>query len=272
MSATMEPTVEQCNTFKTLHDLADWAALPGAAGDVATPRGSFLTHVGSPTGMVDVAEIGETSLGDWIEAVNEWRIGEARPNVLLKTAAKRIGLAARICVGTQLRKADEAAATKAKEEAAGHNAVDQAAAVAAATAAAQAAAANAGTLCNVVKLSNYVDQTLDAEVPQIPRSRLDQAYENWRVRMGREPSPDVTPSKEQLAALVHLVEVMGEPPYVCFSLFGPHAVRTSRKLKFSGMILSANGDWTRRELVGPADIAQWTACYKVFRTACIMGA
>ena len=36
------------------------------------------------------------------------------------------------------------------------------------------------------------------------------------------------------------------------------------------MVLGANGEFTRGELLGPMDFDQWSACYKVFRTACIM--
>jgi hypothetical protein len=59
-------------------------------------------------------------------------------------------------------------------------------------------------------------------------------------------------------------------PHVDFAVWGPHQVRTLRKLKFSGLILSATGALHHAEVNGPATFDQWDACMQVFIAACIM--
>ncbi len=44
----------------------------------------------------------------------------------------------------------------------------------------------------------------------------------------------------------------GSTPYVDFALFGPHSVRTLRRLKFTGMQLNAAGALAPVEFYGPA--------------------
>jgi hypothetical protein len=99
---------------------------------------------------------------------------------------------------------------------------------------------------------------------------IKNAYGAYCQRMGGEPTPAVEPSLEQIAAAAHIVNKLDKSPFVCFGVFGPHAARTQRKLKFRGMIQQPNGQFVMTEMAGPGDIDQWLACYAVFRTTCIM--
>ena len=69
------------------------------------------------------------------------------------------------------------------------------------------------------------------------------------------PSKEHEPSADQLAAVSQLVD-SGNPPYVDFSLFGPRNKRFMRRLMYSGYVVSASGEWARKELPGPGSFAE----------------
>eukprot|EP00969_Alexandrium_andersonii_P305680 13512227-Alexandrium_andersonii.AAC.1 len=66
-----------------------------------------------------------------------------------------------------------------------------------------------------------------------------------------EPTPD------QLSAVAQLIE-SGAPPYVDFSLFGPHGRRLLKKLMFTAFTHNApTNEWTRQDLPGHPTLEAW---------------
>ena len=78
------------------------------------------------------------------------------------------------------------------------------------------------------------------------------------------------PSIAQLTGLHFIVKIAKLAPYVDFAVWGPHQVRTMRKLTFSGLILATDGSLHNAEVSGPASFDQWDACFQVFIAACVM--
>eukprot|EP00969_Alexandrium_andersonii_P119424 5279961-Alexandrium_andersonii.AAC.1 len=70
-----------------------------------------------------------------------------------------------------------------------------------------------------------------------------------------EPTPD------QLSAVSQLIE-SGAPPYVDFSLFGPHGRRLLKKLMFTAFTyLQDSGTYQPQELPGPPSFEAWWKCW-----------
>eukprot|EP00971_Amphidinium_carterae_P027893 549553-Amphidinium_carterae.1 len=74
---------------------------------------------------------------------------------------------------------------------------------------------------------------------------------------------------EQVSAVAAHISASA-PPYMDFSVYGPHANRITRKLRFQGLRLTASGELKRVELQGPEGIDQWLLCYKVLKCTVIM--
>ena len=104
-----------------------------------------------------------------------------------------------------------------------------AAAVAVNAAAAPAAAAPLPMITSV-KLTQLIDQTLDAEVPFLPDPQVLVMHARYLTAMGESPHIDVACTDEQLSALHHLIQ-SGRAPYTDFCLFGPHGTRLLRRLR-----------------------------------------
>jgi hypothetical protein len=63
----------------------------------------------------------------------------------------------------------------------------------------------------------------------------------------------------------------GAPPYVDFSLFGPHGRRLLKKLTYIESCFNpSTGDWTKRELPGPADVAGWARSFAVLECTLLL--
>ena len=122
---------------------------------------------------------------------------------------------------------------------------------------------------NTVRLDLVVDQALSREVPSLSDDEIQECFVEYKKRMGAMPTEEEEPDAEQLTGVAHLLR-SGVPPYVDFALFGPHQLRTHRKLKFSGFILSAEGTFQSVELLGPPKLEDWVAAYRILGVCLIM--
>ena len=72
------------------------------------------------------------------------------------------------------------------------------------------------------------------------------------------------------AGAIKCILSRGQPPFVDFGVFGPHAHRIMRKVKLSGFTIGRDGQLQTLELLGPANISMWEACYNVLMNALVM--
>eukprot|EP00969_Alexandrium_andersonii_P371161 15478892-Alexandrium_andersonii.AAC.1 len=62
-------------------------------------------------------------------------------------------------------------------------------------------------------------------------------FEDYKATRGDYPHRDMEPTPDQLSAVKQLI-ACGAPPYVDFSLFGPHGHRLLKKLMFTAFSYS----------------------------------
>ena len=121
-----------------------------------------------------------------------------------------------------------------------------------------------------LKLSSILDPTLDAEVQVMSTTEITKCYEEYRKRFGDYPTPESDVSPDQLSALKQVLE-SGAVPFADFSVFGPFGLRRLRKQTFMAYHLNvATGEWSKRELPGPADFHSWYQDWKCFRTGMLL--
>jgi hypothetical protein len=267
MANSLEPTADESVLFVTLQAVFDWAGLAQITSvSLASFLGAELTS--HPRSLAMIAD------SDWVAALAHWRVAPSistsstelvatvpaalvPPSIFQLGQAGLVGSAIRIAFGTQMRHAD----------------------VLASQAAVAVAAASVGTVGSlaavvpkerVIDLSQVIDQQADEKTPLLDEVAINMAYQRYTDIMGDVPGDDVEPSRAQLTALYHLVVVLHMLPYVDFAIWGPHQIRTIRKLKFSGLILSPTGSLINAEVNGPSCFEQWDACMAVFITALVM--
>ena len=119
-----------------------------------------------------------------------------------------------------------------------------------------------------LKLSQVVDQTLDAEINQMPSSAVTQAFADYETLHGAEPHPDIEPSADQISALQQLL-LAKAVPYADFAVFGPYGLRMLRRLVFVSWFFDGE-NWKHRELPGPPDYNAWHRCWKVYRCTMLL--
>ena len=120
-----------------------------------------------------------------------------------------------------------------------------------------------------VKLSAVVNQVSDAEVRLLDSDATDAAFKRFRDITGFRPHKDEEVTAAQLAGL-HAVFASPGPPYVDFSIWGPHGDRLQKRLRFTAQQMQKDGTWKPVEVYGPPDYETWDAAFAVFRCGCLM--
>ena len=116
-----------------------------------------------------------------------------------------------------------------------------------------------------VKLSSVINQSDDPEVDILDDAAIQQAYANYRKRIGALPPADQELSSEQLSSL-HSLFASGRAPYCDMAVWGPHHHRLQKKIRLKGVRLSPQGEIIPVEISGPADFESWRESYSVFST------
>ncbi|CAK0857090.1 unnamed protein product [Prorocentrum cordatum] len=119
------------------------------------------------------------------------------------------------------------------------------------------------------QLDLVVDQALSREVTSLSDKEIQDCFVECKRRMGAMPTEEEEPDAEQLIGATHLLR-SGAPPCVDFPLFGPRQLRSPRKLKFSCLILSADGVFQSVELLGPPTLEDWAAACRLLGAGLIM--
>ena len=122
-----------------------------------------------------------------------------------------------------------------------------------------------------IKLASVIDQGDDSEMIVTAEGTkvFRKALERYVTIMGGPPTEETEPTLEQFLALQRRIKA-GHPPYADFAIFVPFARRSSKASRYRSYVPRGDGEYQVRELPGPASLVQWSACFKVYRTALVM--
>lgn len=120
-----------------------------------------------------------------------------------------------------------------------------------------------------VKLSHIVDGANDTDLKPIDPSRLRDLFADYRNERGEFPHVDLEPTSDQIAAVYKLINA-DVPPYVDFSIFGPHGRRMQAKLQLIAHVHDPDGSWRRIDLPGPPNFDSWWRSWQVYQCTLIL--
>ena len=126
------------------------------------------------------------------------------------------------------------------------------------------------TVDRKIKLSQLVDSSLDADLVPVPQSTLAGLFADYERDRGALPHIDHEPTPDQLGAIRMLIQA-DSPPYVDFSLFGPHGRRMLQKLSLvSNQFDPVENSWRRVSLPGPPNFDAWWRSWLVYRCSLLL--
>ena len=282
--ASPEPTIEECAAFGTPQDVADWVGLrhrrDGEAEDAKSPRGTLFKELGveEDTSIMTLAAM---PVPDWDAAVTDWKIDGAAPSRVLRTQAGLLGLACRIYGGQvkrrelieqdAKRKREEEDAERASELEAKRIELDILKAKGLVDAGKPKTTDLHLALMGVkrVKLSTVIDQANDTETEMLPKEDILACYKRFTTLTGDIPARHEELTDDQVSGLKAVFD-SGGAPYADFSLFGPNGHRLAKRIRFTGLVFTAGGELKPKELFGPGNFEEWTECWHLYRTGCMM--
>ncbi len=121
-----------------------------------------------------------------------------------------------------------------------------------------------------VKCNQVLDQTDEAEVPELGHKEIDVFYARLTQVKGGPVRPESEPSSDQISAMKVRVMELGLPPYADFAIFVNFQHRFSKTLKFLNHILQPDGTFKAVEVPGPPNYDQWLSSWRVFENTLLM--
>ena len=260
--ASMDPTDEDLENWKTLEDLIPWVGLKGSMTEEGSEVKTLLTVLGAePDTQIRV--IGSMTKEDYTAIINAdaWQPSGRPPTPTVRSKAALLGRAARIACGMELTNEMQELAEKSRRE---HelavlklqSEMNPLTIPPLPTNPISGGAPNGllalppPDITKKVKMNLVADQVYDQELPVLSDTDITKLYKNYTDVFGDMPPPEEEITVEQLTALDALVK-SGAPPYVDFAVWGPHGYRLMRKLRMTGMQLMPGGDFRQVELAGP---------------------
>ena len=252
-----EPTEQELSTFTSLDVVADWAGIPHRVkeGDdgSTSPRGTFFALLGA-SGSTHPRNVAAIPVQDFAAALQEWKVGGSAPSPILRASVGLLGTAVRMATGVLRPRREQEALAKEELERNRKRALEE---------------SRTTSAEKKIKLATVVDQTNDSEVVALPEEEVESCYKHYSDRVGEVPLPEEDISVEQLAGLKALFKT-GASPYVDLAVFGPFGCRIASKLKFSGLLMGADGELHVIQLYGPPNVDEWVAGFTVFKTGAVM--
>ena len=121
-----------------------------------------------------------------------------------------------------------------------------------------------------IKCCQVLDQTDEAEIPELKQKEIDSYYNRLREVKGGPVRPESEPSPEQISALKVRVLELDLAPYADFGIFVNFQHRFSKALKFLNHVLQPDGTFRAVEVPGPPSYEQWLSSWKVFENTLLM--
>ncbi len=98
----VDPSCTELASITDFSSAAEWAGVAGDPSDATTPRGALLKEIGSPgDASVSLRILGAIPEAEWEALVVSWKIDSAPASLIVKAAARLLGRACRLKIGTQ---------------------------------------------------------------------------------------------------------------------------------------------------------------------------
>ena len=121
-----------------------------------------------------------------------------------------------------------------------------------------------------ILLKHVVNDTLEGYVTRPTNDDMTKLLLVYQTRCGGLPRDEIEPTPDQIGALRQVLD-SGAPPYVDFSVWGPHMKRGLKKLQQSATLFDpGTSKWVQKSLRGPPSFDIWLKCWYVFKVAMIM--
>ena len=115
-----------------------------------------------------------------------------------------------------------------------------------------------------------VNDTLEGYVTRPTNDDMTKLLLVYQTRCGGLPRDEIEPTPDQIGALRQVLD-SGAPPYVDFSIWGPHMKRGLKKLQQSATLFDpGTSKWVQKSLRGPPSFDIWLKCWNVFKVSMIM--
>ena len=122
---------------------------------------------------------------------------------------------------------------------------------------------------DVIPLKGVVIQTGNLLTKLIPQDEYDRLFKQYRVRCGADMAQAVEPTRVQVSCYLALVRERGTVA-VDFAVWKANADRDEKIRATEGLRFSSEGKIEPLVMHGPATLAEWQLCFKVFRACAIM--
>ena len=123
---------------------------------------------------------------------------------------------------------------------------------------------------SVLKMAALVDQTDESELLPPDNTQIQTWLQRYTLLMGGPPEEEEEPTAAQVAGLRKRVVVLKQAPYTDFGVWVPFGRRALKQQKFRVYTPLGDGSFLMKEMPGPQNFQQWQACWRVFKTACLM--
>eukprot|EP00435_Cladocopium_sp_Y103_P060710 s216_g22.t1 len=115
-----------------------------------------------------------------------------------------------------------------------------------------------------VKNNQVLDQTDEAEIPELGQADIDLHFKALKRIKGGPVRPEAEPSPDQISAMKVRVLQLNMAPYADFGIFVSHQRRFSKTLKFLNHLLQPDGSFRAVEVPGPPSYDDWESSWQVF--------
>ena len=132
----------------------------------------------------------------------------------------------------------------------------------------KASRAAASASSGMVKVSSFIDQVSEQEVPILKNEDIQAHYQAYKIVFKRLPPPGKECTCEQLSCLFAKLESKCAP-YTDFAIFCPFGQRFQKRLKMRGLTLHAGGEFKPLEIYGPSTFQEWDSCYELLITGLV---